>query len=71
MTPDEPFPRAWEGGGAAPQHGLQCKEGVQLPKGIPRDPQPQGSKGLPWSRLELEPWATLQGDAQKSFEGQQ
>lgn len=53
MTPDKPFPGAWQGGRAAPRHGPRCKEGMQLPKGIPRDPQPRGGKGLPWSRLEL------------------
>ena len=71
MTSDKPFPGAWEGGRAAPRHSPWCKEGVQLPKGIPRDPQAQGGKGLPWSRLEFGRWAMLWGDAQKSFEAQQ
>lgn len=41
MTPDKHFPGAREGDRAVPR----CKEGVQLPKGIPRDPHPQGSEG--------------------------
>lgn len=37
VTLDKPFTRAWEGGRAAPWQNPWCKEGVQLPKGIPRD----------------------------------
>jgi len=43
VTPEKPFPGAWQGGTAAPWR----EEGVQLPKGVPRDPQPQGGEGLP------------------------
>lgn len=45
VTPDKPFPRAWQGGRAALRHGPWRKEGVQLPKGIPMDPQPQEEAG--------------------------
>lgn len=37
VTLDKPFTGAWEGGRAAPWQNLWCKEGVQFPKGIPRD----------------------------------
>lgn len=47
LTLDKPSTRAWEGSRAAPWQNPWCKEGVQFPKGIPREPE--DGKGLPQS----------------------
>lgn len=65
VTLDKPFTGAWEGGRAPPWQSPWCKEGVRLPKGIPR--------GLRVTRdcHRAGVMGDAVGDAQKSFKAQQ